>query len=211
MYFFKKIVSLLTTKSDMNKYLILGIGNIGDDYNNTRHNIGFDVLDELSSILNVNFESVKLAQRAESKFKGKKIILIKPNNYVNNSGKSLLYWRNKEKVDIKNILIICDDLNLHFGNIKIKSGGTSGGHNGLKDIEDFLGSPNYPRVRIGISNNNNNTSMTNYVLGKWTDSEQKNIKNIIQISTEVTFSFIQTGIERTMNFYNKKNFIDENL
>ena len=210
MYFFKKIVSLLTTKSDMNKYLILGIGNIGDDYNNTRHNIGFDVLDELSSILNVNFESVKLAQRAESKFKGKKIILIKPNNYVNNSGKSLLYWRNKEKVDIKNILIICDDLNLHFGNIKIKSCGTSGGHNGLKDIEDFLGSPNYPRVRIGISNNNN-TSMTNYVLGKWTDSEQKNIKNIIQISTEVTFSFIQTGIERTMNFYNKKNFIDENL
>ena len=98
MSFLKKIVSLLTTKSDMNKYLILGIGNVGDEYDNTRHNIGFDVLDELSKLLNVNFESVKLAQRAESKFKGKKIILIKPNNYVNNSGKSLIYWSNKEKV-----------------------------------------------------------------------------------------------------------------
>ncbi len=210
MSFLKKIVSLLTTKSDMNKYLILGIGNVGDEYDNTRHNIGFDVLDELSKLLNVNFESVKLAQRAESKFKGKKIILIKPNNYVNNSGKSLIYWSNKEKVSTDNILIICDDLNLYFGNIKIKSSGTAGGHNGLKDIEDYLGTSNYPRVRVGISNNKK-ASMSDYVLGKWTESEQNHIKKIITISTDIIFSFIQTGIERTMNFYNKKNFIDENL
>ena len=210
MSFLKKIVSLLTTNSDMNKYLILGIGNVGDEYDNTRHNIGFDVLDELSKLLNVNFESVKLAQRAESKFKGKKIILIKPNNYVNNSGKSLLYWSNKEKVSTDNILIICDDLNLYFGNIKIKSSGTAGGHNGLKDIEDYLGTSNYPRVRVGISNNKK-SSMSDYVLGKWTESEQNHIKKIITISTDIIFSFIQTGIERTMNFYNKKNFIDENL
>ena len=210
MSFLKKIVSLLTTKSDMNKYLILGIGNVGDEYDNTRHNIGFDVLDELSKLLNVNFESVKLAQRAESKFKGKKIILIKPNNYVNNSGKSLLYWSNKEKVSTDNILIICDDLNLYFGNIKIKSSGTAGGHNGLKDIEDYLGTSNYPRVRVGISNNKK-ASMSDYVLGKWTESEQNHIKKIITISTDIIFSFIQAGIERTMNFYNKKNFIDENL
>tara|TARA_B100001175_G_scaffold21727_1_gene16316 strand:- start:1579 stop:2163 length:585 start_codon:yes stop_codon:yes gene_type:complete len=194
----------------MNKYLILGIGNVGDEYDNTRHNIGFDVLDELSKLLNVNFESVKLAQRAESKFKGKKIILIKPNNYVNNSGKSLLYWSNKEKVSADNILVICDDLNLYFGNIKIKSSGTAGGHNGLKDIEDYLGTSNYPRVRVGISNNKK-ASMSDYVLGKWTESEQNHIKKIITISTDIIFSFIQTGIERTMNFYNKKNFIDENL
>ena len=210
MYFFEKVVSLFTSKSDMNKYLIIGIGNIGDDYNNTRHNIGFDVLDKLSDILNVNFESVKLALRAESKFKGKKIILIKPNNYVNNSGKSLLYWKNKEKVSNDNILVICDDLNLYFGNIKIKSGGTAGGHNGLKDIQEFLGTSNYPRIRVGISNNIK-TSMSDYVLGKWTDSEQENINNIVKVSTDIIFSFIQTGIERTMNFYNKKNFIDENL
>ncbi|MDA9883368.1 aminoacyl-tRNA hydrolase [Flavobacteriaceae bacterium] len=194
----------------MNKYLILGIGNIGDDYDNTRHNIGFDVLDKLSNILNVNFESVKLALRAESKFKGKKIILIKPNNYVNNSGKSLLYWKNKEKVSNDNILIVCDDLNLYFGNIKIKSSGTAGGHNGLKDIQEFLGTSNYPRIRVGISNNTK-TSMSDYVLGKWTDSEQENINNLVTVSTDIIFSFIQTGIERTMNFYNKKNFIDENL
>ena len=210
MYFFEKVVSLLTSKSDMNKYLIIGIGNIGDDYDNTRHNIGFDVLDKLSNILNVNFESVKLALRAESKFKGKKIILIKPNNYVNNSGKSLLYWKNKEKVSNDNILVVCDDLNLYFGNIKIKSSGTAGGHNGLKDIQEFLGTSNYPRIRVGISNNTK-TSMTDYVLGKWTDSEQENINNLVKVSTDIIFSFIQTGIERTMNFYNKKNFIDENL
>lgn len=210
MYFFEKVVSLFTSKSDMNKYLIIGIGNIGDDYVNTRHNIGFDVLDKLSDILNVNFESVKLALRAESKFKGKKIILIKPNNYVNNSGKSLLYWKNKEKVSNDNILVVCDDLNLYFGNIKIKSSGTAGGHNGLKDIQEFLGTSNYPRIRVGISNNTK-TSMSDYVLGKWTDSEQENINNLVKVSTDIIFSFIQTGIERTMNFYNKKNFIDENL
>ena len=210
MYFFEKVVSLFTSKSDMNKYLIIGIGNIGDDYVNTRHNIGFDVLDKLSDILNVNFESVKLALRAESKFKGKKIILIKPNNYVNNSGKSLLYWKNKEKVSNDNILVVCDDLNLYFGNIKIKSSGTAGGHNGLKDIQEFLGTSNYPRIRVGISNNTK-TSMTDYVLGKWTDSEQENINNLVKVSTDIIFSFIQSGIERTMNFYNKKNFIDENL
>lgn len=210
MYFFEKVVSLFTSKSDMNKYLIIGIGNIGDDYDNTRHNIGFDVLDKLSNILNVNFESVKLALRAESKFKGKKIILIKPNNYVNNSGKSLLYWKNKEKVSNDNILVVCDDLNLYFGNIKIKSSGTAGGHNGLKDIQEFLGTSNYPRIRIGISNNTK-TSMSDYVLGKWTDSEQENINNLVKVSTDIIFSFIQSGIERTMNFYNKKNFIDENL
>ena len=210
MYFFKNIVSWLTSKSDMNTYLIIGIGNIGDQYNNTRHNIGFDVVNELSKVLKVGFESVKLAQRAECKFKGKKIILIKPNNYVNNSGKSLLYWKKKEKVSSDNTLVICDDLNLYFGNIKIKSSGTAGGHNGLKDIEEFLGTVNYPRIRIGISNNNK-IPTSDYVLGKWSESEQSNIHNLVKISSEIVFSFIQTGIERTMSFYNKKNFIDEDL
>ena len=119
MYFFKNIVSRLTSKSDMNKYLIVGIGNIGDKYNNTRHNIGFDVINETSKVLKVDFESVKLAQRAECKFKGKKIILIKPNNYVNNSGKSLLYWKKKEKVSSDNTLVICDDLNLFLEILKL--------------------------------------------------------------------------------------------
>ena len=210
MYFFNKIVSRFSSKSDMNKYLILGIGNIGSEYENTRHNIGFDVLNKLALELKVNFDSVKLAFRAEGKYKGKKLILIKPNNYVNNSGKSLSYWMKKEKVDTNNILVVCDDLNLYFGNIKIKSKGNSGGHNGLKDIEKFLGNSNYSRIRIGISNNKN-VSMTDYVLGKWTAEEQLKIPLLTNKSIEVIFSFLQTGLERTMNFYNKKNFIDENL
>tara|TARA_B100001057_G_scaffold276596_1_gene276871 strand:- start:11123 stop:11707 length:585 start_codon:yes stop_codon:yes gene_type:complete len=194
----------------MNKYLILGIGNIGSEYENTRHNIGFDVLNKLAIELKVNFNSEKLAFRAEGKYKGKKIILIKPNNYVNNSGKSLSYWMKKEKVDTDNILVVCDDLNLYFGNIKIKSKGNSGGHNGLKDIEKFLGNSNYSRMRIGISNNKN-VSMTDYVLGKWTAEEQLKIPLLTNKSIEIIFSFLQTGLEKTMNFYNKKNFIDENL
>tara|TARA_B100001059_G_C17815855_1_gene575186 strand:- start:718 stop:1302 length:585 start_codon:yes stop_codon:yes gene_type:complete len=194
----------------MNKYLIFGIGNIGHDYENTRHNIGFDVLDKLALELNVSFDSVKLAFRAEAKHKGKKLILIKPNNYVNNSGKSLSYWIKKEKVDTNNILVICDDLNLYFGNIKIKSKGNSGGHNGLKDIEEYLGNSNYPRIKIGISNDKN-ISMTNYVLGKWTKEEQSKIPLLTNKSIEIIFSFLQTGLENTMNFYNKKNFIDEDL
>ncbi len=210
MYFFNKIVSRFSSKSDMNKYLILGIGNIGHDYENTRHNIGFDVLDKLALELKVSFDSVKLAFRAEAKYKGKKLILIKPNNYVNNSGKSLSYWMKKEKVDTNNILVICDDLNLYFGNIRIKSKGNSGGHNGLKDIEKHLGNSNYSRVRIGISNNKN-VSMTDYVLGKWTKAEQSKIPLLTNKSIEIIFSFLQTGLERTMNFYNKKNFLDENL
>ena len=210
MYFFNKIVSRFSSKSDMNKYLILGIGNIGSEYENTRHNIGFDVLDKLALELNFSFDPVKLAFRAEGKYKGKKLILIKPNNYVNNSGKSLSYWMKKEKVDTNNILVVCDDLNLYFGNIKIKSKGNSGGHNGLKDIEKFLGNSNFSRMRIGISNNKN-ISMTDYVLGKWTDEEQLKIPLLTNKSIEVIFSFLQTGLERTMNFYNKKNFIDENL
>ena len=210
MYFFNKIVSRFSSKSDMNKYLIFGIGNIGHDYENTRHNIGFDVLDKLALELNVSFDSVKLAFRAEAKHKGKKLILIKPNNYVNNSGKSLSYWIKKEKVDTNNIIVICDDLNLYFGNIKIKSKGNSGGHNGLRDIEEYLGNSNYSRIRIGISNDKN-VSMTDYVLGKWTKEEQSKIPLLTNKSIEVIFSFLQTGLERTMNFYNKKNFIDEDL
>ena len=210
MYFYNKIVSLFSSKSDMNKYLILGIGNIGHEYKNTRHNIGFDVLDKLALKLKVSFDSVKLAFRAEAKYKGKKLILIKPNNYVNNSGKSLSYWMKKEKVDTNNILIVCDDLNLYFGNIKIKSKGNSGGHNGLKDIEEYLENSNYSRNRVGISNNKN-VSMTDYVLGKWTEEEYSKLPLLINKSTEIIFSFLQTGLERTMNFYNKKNFIDENL
>jgi len=152
MGYLQNFFSRFNKKELMNKFLIVGIGNIGDKYTNTRHNIGFLVIDKISEILKSPLSLVKLGHRAEANYKGKKIILLKPSNFVNNSGKSLLYWKNKEKIPNKNILVICDDLNLYYGNIKLKANGSSGGHNGLKDIEESLNSNNYSRLRVGILN-----------------------------------------------------------
>ena len=194
----------------MNKFLIVGIGNIGDEYINTRHNIGFLVADKISEILKTPFSSVKLGQRVESRYKGKKVIILKPSNFVNNSGKSLLYWKNKEKIPNKNILVICDDLNLYFGKIKLKSNGSSGGHNGLKDIEEHLKNNNYSRLRVGVLNSKK-FNKTDYVLGEWTDKEQDELKNIVNNSVKIALSFIHNGIDQTMNIHNTKNLMDENI
>jgi len=210
MGFLQNFFSGFNKKELMNKFLIVGIGNIGDKYTNTRHNIGFLVIDKISEILKSPLSSVKLGHRAEASYKGKKVILLKPSNYVNNSGKSLLYWKNKEKIPNKNILVICDDLNLYFGNIKLKANGSSGGHNGLRDIEEYLKSSNYPRLRVGILNSKN-FNKTDYVLGEWTDKEKDDLSNIISSSLESTLSFIHNGIEQTMNIHNTKNLIDENI
>ena len=210
MGFLQNFFSGFNKKELMNKFLIVGIGNIGDKYTNTRHNIGFLVIDKISEILKSPLSSVKLGHRAEASYKGKKVILLKPSNYVNNSGKSLLYWKNKEKIPNKNILVICDDLNLYFGNIKLKENGSSGGHNGLKDIEEYLKSINYPRLRVGILNSKN-FNKTDYVLGEWTDKEKDDLVNIISSSSETVLSFIHNGIDQTMNTHNTKNLIDENI
>ena len=210
MGFLQNFVSRFNKKELMNKFLIVGIGNIGDKYTKTRHNIGFLIIDKVSEILKSPFSLVKLGYRAEGVYKGKKIILLKPSNYVNNSGKSLLYWKNKERIPNKNILVICDDLNLYFGNIKLKANGSSGGHNGLKDIEEYLKSINYPRLRVGILNSKN-FNKTDYVLGEWTDKEKDDLGNIISSSSETVLSFIHNGISQTMNIHNSKNLIDENI
>jgi len=210
MGFLQNFFSGFNKKELMNKFLIVGIGNIGDKYTSTRHNIGFLVIDRISEILKSPLSSVKLGHRAEASYKGKKVILIKPSNYVNNSGKSLLYWKNKEKIPNKNILVICDDLNLYFGNIKLKANGSSGGHNGLKDIEESLNSSNYSRLRIGILNSKK-INKTDYVLGEWTDEEKDNLDHIISGSLETTLSFIHNGIDQTMNIRNSKNLMDENI
>lgn len=210
MGFLQNFFSGFNKKELMNKFLIVGIGNIGDKYTSTRHNIGFLVIDRISEILKSPLSSVKLGHRAEASYKGKKVILIKPSNYVNNSGKSLLYWKNKEKIPNKNILVICDDLNLYFGNIKLKANGSSGGHNGLKDIEESLNSTNYSRLRIGVLNSKK-INKTNYVLGEWTDEEKDNLDHIISSSLETTLSFIHNGIDQTMNIRNSKNLMDENI
>jgi len=211
MGFLQNFFSGFNKKELMNKFLIVGIGNIGDEYINTRHNIGFLVADKISEILKTPFSSVKLGQRVESSYKGKKVIILKPSNFVNNSGKSLLYWKNKEKIPNKNILVICDDLNLFFGKIKLKSNGSSGGHNGLKDIEEHLKNNNYSRLRVGILNSKKFNNKTDYVLGEWTDKEQDELKNIVNNSVEIALSFIHNGIDQTMNIHNTKNLMDENI
>ena len=210
MGFLQNFVSRFNKKELMNKFLIVGIGNIGDKYTKTRHNIGFLIIDKISEILKSPFSLVKLGYRAEGVYKGKKIILLKPSNYVNNSGKSLLYWKNKERIPNKNILVICDDLNLYFGNLKLKPNGSSGGHNGLKDIEEYLKSTNYARLRIGILNSKK-FNKTDYVLGEWTDKEKDDLGTIISSSSETVLSFIHNGINQTMNIHNSKNLIDENI
>ena len=210
MGFLQNFFSGFNKKELMNKFLIVGIGNIGDEYINTRHNIGFLVADKISEFFKTPFSSVKLGQRAESSYKGKKLIILKPSNFVNNSGKSLLYWKNKEKIPNKNILVICDDLNLYFGKIKIKSNGRSGGHNGLKDIEEHLKNNNYSRLRVGILNSKK-FNKTDFVLGKWTDKEQDELKNIVNKSVEIALSFIHNGLDQTMNIHNTKNLMDENI
>jgi|TARA_B100001105_G_scaffold198110_1_gene161871 PTH1 family peptidyl-tRNA hydrolase len=210
MGFFQNFFSGFNKKELMNKFLIVGIGNIGDEYINTRHNIGFLVADKISEILKTPFSSVKLGQRVESRYKGKKVIILKPSNFVNNSGKSLLYWKNKEKIPNKNILVICDDLNLYFGKIKLKSNGSSGGHNGLKDIEEHLKNNNYSRLRVGVLNSKK-FNKTDYVLGEWTDKEQDELKNIVNNSVKIALSFIHNGIDQTMNIHNTKNLMDENI
>ena len=210
MGFLQNFFSGFNKKELMNKFLIVGIGNIGDEYINTRHNIGFLVADKISEFFKTPFSSVKLGQRAESSYKGKKVIILKPSNFVNNSGKSLLYWKNKEKIPNKNILVICDDLNLYFGKIKLKSNGSSGGHNGLKDIEEHLKNNNYSRLRVGILNSKK-FNKTDYVLGEWTDKEQDELKNIVNNSVKIALSFIHNGIDQTMNIHNTKNLMDENI
>ena len=210
MGFFQNFFSGFNKKELMNKFLIVGIGNIGNEYINTRHNIGFLVADKISEILKTPFSSVKLGQRVESSYKGNKVIILKPSNFVNNSGKSLLYWKNKEKIPNKNILVICDDLNLYFGKIKLKSNGSSGGHNGLKDIEEHLKNNNYSRLRVGVLNSKK-FNKTDYVLGEWTDKEQAELKNIVNNSVKIALSFIHNGIDQTMNIHNTKNLMDENI
>jgi PTH1 family peptidyl-tRNA hydrolase len=210
MGFLQNFFSGFNKKELMNKFLIVGIGNIGDEYINTRHNIGFLVADKISEILKTPFSSVKLGQRVESRYKGKKVIILKPSNFVNNSGKSLLYWKNKEKIPNKNILVICDDLNLYFGKIKLKSNGSSGGHNGLKDIEEHLKNSNYSRLRVGVLNSKK-FNKTDYVLGEWTNKEQDELKNIVNNSVKIALSFIHNGIDQTMNIHNTKNLMDENI
>ncbi len=184
------------------KFLIAGLGNMDIDYFNTRHNIGFDVVDKIAEKYELSWQSDRYVHRTETKYRGKKIILIKPTTYMNLSGKAIHYWLAKEAVSVENLMVILDDLNLDFGKIRIKSEGSDGGHNGLKDISSQLGTIKYPRMRIGIGNEYAKGQQVNFVLGKWSENEKIVLPKIIDKACEASMSFCTNGIQNTMNLYN---------
>ncbi len=194
--------SLLTEDDSMKKYLIIGLGNIGDDYANTRHNIGFKILDFLAKEEELTFTTQKLGDVAIYKFKGRQFILLKPSTYMNLSGKSVAYWMTKENIPHDNLLVITDDLNLPFGTIRLKTKGSDGGHNGLKDIQDKLQTTTYNRFRFGISDAFSKGRQVDYVLGEWSQDENDQLKERLQKSVELIKSFGTAGINITMNTFN---------
>ncbi len=186
----------------MKKFLIVGLGNIGADYVNTRHNIGFKILDFLAQKEGISFETAKLGALAEYKFKGRTFFLLKPNTYMNLSGKAVQYWLDKEKIPIENLLVIADDLNLAFGTIRIKPKGSDGGHNGLKNINLILNTQNYSRFRFGISDEFKKGQQVNYVLGDWDEAEKAKLPERLALASEIIKSFGTAGLENTMTSFN---------
>jgi len=185
------------------KYLVAGLGNIGAEYESTRHNIGFMVLDRLAEKESLSFKIERLASVAEIKHKGKQLFLIKPTTYMNLSGKAVNYWLQQLKVPKENLLVITDDLALPFGKLRMKSKGSSAGHNGLKNIEETLGGQDYARLRFGIGDNYPKGHQVDYVLSKFSFEELKSLDERIDKCVEMLLSFATIGIERTMNFFNE--------
>jgi PTH1 family peptidyl-tRNA hydrolase len=186
------------------KFLIVGLGNIGTEYVNTRHNIGFKIVDYVASKQGVSFETAKLGAVAEFTIKGRKLILLKPNTYMNLSGKAVHYWMQKENIDKENILVITDDLNLAFGTIRIKSKGSDGGHNGLKNIQLILNTSEYPRFRFGISDEFKKGQQVDYVLGEWNETEKEKLPERFEVAKQIVESFALAGLNETMNSFNGK-------
>lgn len=188
----------------MSKFLIVGLGNIGSEYVNTRHNIGFKILDFFARFEKIEFSVAKLGSIAEYGYKGKKYFLLKPNTYMNLSGKAVAYWMEKENIPKQNVLVITDDLNLPFGAIRIKPKGSDGGHNGLKNINFVLNSNEYPRFRFGISDEFKKGQQVDYVLGEWSDDENAKLTERLELASEIIKSFGFAGLQNTMNQYNGK-------
>jgi PTH1 family peptidyl-tRNA hydrolase len=188
----------------MSKFLIVGLGNIGEEYANTRHNIGFMVLDAIAKENNLKFSTGRLADILEYKFKGKTLILIKPSTYVNLSGKAVNYWLQAGKISIENLLVITDDIALPLGTLRMKGKGSDGGHNGLKNIQETLNTTNYARLRFGVGNEFSKGRQVDYVLGKWSAEEEKLLAPRVKMAIEMIHGFATIGLQRTMTAYNNK-------
>ncbi|TQD36944.1 aminoacyl-tRNA hydrolase [Haloflavibacter putidus] len=192
------------TLDPVKKFLIVGLGNPGPKYADTRHNIGFKILDYIAQKEEVSFETQKLADRTEFRFKGRTFILLKPNTYMNLSGKAVRYWLNKEKIALENLLVVTDDLNLDFGTIRLKQKGSDGGHNGLKDIQQQMQTTKYNRFRFGISDAFSKGNQVDYVLGKWSAKEEEKLPQRLEKAWQLVKSFGTAGIHNTMNNFNNK-------
>ncbi len=192
------------------KYLIVGLGNIGAEYAETRHNIGFKVLDAFAEASNAVFVPERYGAMAETRYKGRTFLLLKPSTYMNLSGKAVSYWQKRERIETTDILVVVDDLALPVGALRLRARGSDGGHNGLKSINECLGTPDYPRLRCGIGNSFAQGHQVDYVLGAWSDEEKTTLKAQIESAVEIIRSFGTQGVERTMNLYNKKGIGSKN-
>lgn len=186
---------------DPMKFLIVGIGNMGAEYDQTRHNIGFDILDHMAKEADATWSHKKLGDITEIKHRGKKLVLLKPSTYVNRSGKAVQYWLQKEKIKKENLLVVVDDLNLNFGKIRLRPKGSDGGHNGLRDIQNHI-STQYSRLRFGIGSDFHKGKQVDFVLGKWSDEENENLTNYITAAAEAAKGFTHIGITRAMSEFN---------
>lgn len=186
------------------KYLIAGLGNIGAEYQYTRHNIGFRVLDALAKASNIIFTDRRYGEVAELKVKGKTLILLKPSTYMNLSGNAVRYWLKEEKIPVENLLVVVDDLALPFGSLRLKGKGSDAGHNGLKNIQSVLGTQVYSRLRFGIGSEFSKGRQIDYVLGEFSDEEEKSLPERLETADEIIKSFCLAGLQNTMNQYNNK-------
>lgn len=190
----------------MNKYLIVGLGNIGHEYSGTRHNVGFDVADAFADKHEALFVQERHAAVAKMRLKGKQVIIIKPSTYMNLSGKAVKYWMDKEDIALENVLVVVDEVALPLSKIRLRKGGSSAGHNGLKSIEESLETQVYPRLRFGIGDTFPKGMQVEYVLGKWTNSESPIVKLKVEKTVEVVETFILAGIDTAMNLFNNLVF-----
>lgn len=186
------------------KYLIAGLGNPGKEYENTRHNIGFKILDALADASNIVFSDVRHGWMTEYKFKGRTFILLKPSTYMNLSGKAVNYWMQKEEISIENLLVVVDDLALPLASVRLRAKGGDAGHNGLKNITEVLGSQDYARLRVGIGDNFRQGQQVDYVLGEWEKEEKPELPAVIDTAIEIIRSFGTIGVAQTMTFFNKR-------
>lgn len=186
------------------KYLVVGLGNIGAEYAETRHNIGFKVLDALAEASNISFIAGRYGSTAELRYRGRSVTLLKPSTYMNLSGKAVRYWLDALKVERTNLLVVVDDIALPFGELRMRPKGSAGGHNGLKNIAEMLGTEEYPRMRFGVGGDFARGHQVDYVLGEWTDEERARLPERLKLFSDAILSFVAIGTERTMNAFNNK-------